>query len=43
VEVRLASAVVLPASLAFAGGVLYARARRSDNDARPAPESADEE
>ncbi len=43
VEVRLAWAVVLPASLAFAGGMLYARARRTDNDARPSPGSADEE
>jgi hypothetical protein len=32
VEVRLAWAVVLPAALAFAGGILYARARRADDE-----------
>ena len=30
VEVRLAWAVVLPAALAFAGGMLYAGARRAE-------------
>jgi len=29
-EVRLAWAVVVPAALAFGGGLLYARARRAD-------------
>jgi hypothetical protein len=43
VEVRLAWAVVLPASVAFAGGMLYARARCADRDARPSPRRADEE
>ncbi|MEA2368976.1 MAG: hypothetical protein QOH38_1694, partial [Thermoleophilaceae bacterium] len=43
VEVRLAWAVVLPAWLAFAGGMLYARACRTDDDARHPPGSADEE
>jgi hypothetical protein len=42
VEVRLAWAVVLPASLAFAGGMLYARARRADRDARRSPGRTDE-
>ena len=43
VEVRLAWAVLLPAALAFAGGMLYAGARRADRDARRSPGSADEE
>jgi hypothetical protein len=43
VEVRLAWAVVLPAWHVFAGGTLYARARRTDDAARPSPGSANEE
>jgi type VI protein secretion system component VasK len=31
-EVRLAWAVVVPAALAFGGGLLYARARRADHE-----------
>ena len=42
VEVRLAWAVVLPASLAFAGGMLYARARRADRDAGRSSGGTDE-
>lgn len=38
-EVRLAWVVVVPAALAFAGGLLYARARSAD---RSAPRSPDE-
>ncbi len=32
-EVRLAWAVVVPAALAFGGGLLYARVRRADREA----------
>lgn len=31
-EVRLAWAVVVPAALAFGGGLLYARVRRADRE-----------
>jgi hypothetical protein len=37
-EVRLAWAVVVPAALAFAGGLLYARARSADRAAQRSPE-----
>lgn len=36
-EVRLAWVVVLPAALAFAAGVLYARARSADRSAPQSP------
>ena len=38
VEVRLAWAVVVPAALAFGGGMLYAGARRADRDAERSPD-----
>ena len=36
-EVRLAWVVVVPAALAFAGGLLYARARSADRAAQGSP------
>lgn len=41
VEVRLAWAVVVPAAVAFVGGMLYARALRADREARPSPGATD--